>query len=306
MRKTLCVAALALTALAAVPAPGEAFGRRGRHGQCAPECWTWCQPVCPPCYPYVAGQAPWGAPTCAPSMATAPAVPERSVTIQNKRYRIIARPQSAEEREREAPTPDAAAPGGAGATIPSKDKFKGTARRIAKTTIFDAQPQPVTLDALLDELVPTNDAMRGMHISSAPTSNRVDKEKRNVTVSGYVYAYKKESDNDYHVIFGTMPTDGSPARYMNTEVSGIPIGGTDENRKTLWAVRKAFEGKFELNGGWHGGYDFPDPPVPVRITGSLFWDVDHQNEFVGPGSNKPETAWEIHPISAIEFLPPQP
>jgi hypothetical protein len=305
MRKALCFAALALTALAAVPTPGEAFGRRSRHGQCSPECWTWCQPVCSPCYPYFAVQTPWGAATYAPSMATTPAVPERSVTIQNKRYRIIARPQPTEEREREAPTADAAAPGGAGAAIPSKDKFKGTARRIAKTTIFNAQPQAVTLDALLDELVPTNDTMRGMQISSAPTSNRVDKEKRNVTVSGFIYAYKKESDNDYHVIFGTMPTDGSPARYMNTEVSGIPIAGTDENRNTLWAVRQAFEENFGLNGSWHGGYEFLDPPVPVRITGSLFWDVDHENQFVGPDSNKPQTAWEIHPISSIEFLPPQ-
>jgi hypothetical protein len=247
---------------------------------------------------------PQGATAYAPSPATFPAVPERSVTIQNKRYRIVARPQL--EAVREAPITEAAEPFGAGTTIPNKDRFKGTARRIAKTTIFGGQPQAVSLDDLLDELIPTNDKMAGT-ISGAPNSNRVDKEKRNVTVTGYIYAYRKESDNDYHVILGTMPTDGSPARYMNTEVSGIPIGGTDENRNALWAVRKAFEKNFQLDGSWHGGYDYPNPPVPVRITGSLFWDTEHEppKPFVGPDSNKPQTAWEIHPISSIEFLPPE-
>ncbi len=242
----------------------------------------------------------------APSAAAMPAVPERSVTIKNKRYRIVARPQL--EASREAPiAEEAAGPFNAGAAIPLKDRFKGTARRIAKTTIFSGQPQAVSLDALLDELVPTSDAMVAMHIPGSPDSNRVAKEKRNVTVTGYIYAYRKESDNDYHVILGTMPTDGSPARYINTEVSGIPIAGTDENRNQLWAVRKAFEENFQLNGSWHGGYDFPDPPVPVRITGSLFWDTEHEppKPLVGPDSNKPQSAWEIHPISSIEFLPPQ-
>jgi hypothetical protein len=264
-----------------------------------------------PCYPNVVGQVPWGTAPYAPSTVTMPAVPERSVTIQNKRYRIVARPQLEAVRERDIPTTEAVPAFGAGATIPAKDRLNGTARRMAKTTIFSGQPQAVTLDALLDQLEPTNQMMRDMNISSAPNSKRVDTDKpnvtenKNVTVTGYIYAYRKEKDNDYHVIFGTMPADGSPARYMNTEVSGIPIGGTDENRNTLWAVRKAFEENFQLDGSWHGGYDFPDPPVPGRITGSLFWDVDHQDQFVGPDSNKPQTAWEIHPISLIQFLPPQ-
>jgi hypothetical protein len=50
-------------------------------------------------------------------------------------------------------------------------------------------------------------------------------------------------------------------------------------------------------------YFRPDPPVPIRVTGSLFWDVDHEDPpYVGPNDFKPKTAWEIHPISDIEFL----
>jgi hypothetical protein len=243
-------------------------------------------------------------PAAAASTAQSAAVPDRIVTIQNKPYRIRYRPQPAEEREQEETSTEAAPPTGAGSSIPSSERFAGTARRLPKTAIFEGPPQVMTLDALLDEILPTNQAMRNKHIPKVPNSPRVAEEQRNVTVTGYIYAYKKESDNDFHVIFGTMPTDGSPARYMNTEVSGIPIAGTGANRNTLWAVRNAFKANFGLGSSWHGGYDFPDPPVPIRITGSLFWDVDHENKFVGPDSNKPRTAWEIHPISSIEFLAP--
>jgi hypothetical protein len=42
--------------------------------------------------------------------------------------------------------------------------------------------------------------------------------------------------------------------------------------------------------------------VPVRVTGSLFWGPEHQPPHtVGPKDFAPGTAWEIHPISAIEF-----
>src|SRR5437879_2768710 len=43
-------------------------------------------------------------------------------------------------------------------------------------------------------------------------------------------------------------------------------------------------------------------PVHVRITGSIFFDVDHAAGVVGPGNFKPKTAWEIHPITKLEFL----
>jgi hypothetical protein len=52
-----------------------------------------------------------------------------------------------------------------------------------------------------------------------------------------------------------------------------------------------------------GAFQRPDPPVPVRVTGSFFWDVDHSPpNFIGPNDFKTKTSWEIHPISKIEFL----
>ena len=51
------------------------------------------------------------------------------------------------------------------------------------------------------------------------------------------------------------------------------------------------------------GYDKYDPPIPVQIVGSLFFDVDHQPGEVGPVGMKPKTSWEIHPVSDIQFEP---
>ena len=35
---------------------------------------------------------------------------------------------------------------------------------------------------------------------------------------------------------------------------------------------------------------------------SAGFDVDHAAGVVGPGNFKPKTAWEIHPITKLEFL----
>jgi hypothetical protein len=39
----------------------------------------------------------------------------------------------------------------------------------------------------------------------------------------------------------------------------------------------------------------------VKVTGSLFFDVDHKAGSVGPTGMRPKTAWEIHPVSDIQF-----
>jgi hypothetical protein len=302
MRKVYVLLALALAAVAAVPTPGEACGRRARFVRCQPA-----HPAPAPGYPVVAYPAPYCQPVVLPTPGPAPVAaapsPVRAVTIKGKHYRLTLKPERPDYEE---DTLDVAAEGavptGAGANIPNKHRFRGIARRAAKTTIFSGPPKEYeTVGALLDELIPTNQAMKELHIPKTPDSKRVDQEKRNVTVQAYIYAFKKEADNDYHVILGDAPGTPDP-RYMNAEVSGIPVGGTDENRAKLWAVRKEFEGRFELDGGSQGGYFRPEPPVPVRITGSLFWDVDHQNPpYVGPSGFKPKTPWEIHPIAEFGF-----
>jgi hypothetical protein len=39
------------------------------------------------------------------------------------------------------------------------------------------------------------------------------------------------------------------------------------------------------------------------VTGSLFFDMDHLAGVVGTGEFKPQTAWEIHPVTSIAPAP---
>jgi hypothetical protein len=290
-----------MTALAVLPSSVEAFGRRNR-----------CQPAQPCCQGPVVYYPACGLPGGyypAPGQpllwsGQPPLAAATTVAIKGKTYRIVPHPDRGDEREDERDLAAEVLPkGAAGSSIPAADRFMGTARRQPKTTIFNGPGEPESFDtvtALLDSL-PANDVMKGT-IASAPDAKRVEKEKRNVRVKAYIYAFKKEDDNDYHVILGDAPGTAN-VRYLNAEVSGIPIAGTDENRDRLWAVRNAFKSAFMLGVSGPGSYYRPNPPVPVRVTGSLFWDVDHENPpYVGPADFKPKTAWEIHPISDLEFM----
>ena len=51
---------------------------------------------------------------------------------------------------------------------------------------------------------------------------------------------------------------------------------------------------------------FIDTIYPVKnITGTLFFDVNHDGGSIGPRNYAgPTTAWEIHPVTAIEFGDP--
>ena len=50
-------------------------------------------------------------------------------------------------------------------------------------------------------------------------------------------------------------------------------------------------------------YKIIDPPLAVAVTGSLFFDMDHVAGVVGTGDFKPDTSWEIHPVTSITFAP---
>ncbi len=282
MKKWLALFALAVTALATIPDVSEAGPFRRNV--------TYCQPVMP-CCPVVV----WP-----PVVPMAP--PVTTVTIKGKAYRVV---ETGDRDEYE--DTDIQPPAVTGATgIADFDVFKGTDRRVPKTTLVPIGDAPVETFASVSELIATlvTDAkMVAMKISHDPTSDRVKAETRNVQVTGCIYAFKKEDDNDYHVVLGDGPGTQTP-NYLNVEVSGIPVGGTAANRKTLVAVRKDFKDAFSLPATGPKSYAKMDSPVPVRITGSLFFDVDHPAGAVGPTGLKPKTAWEIHPVSQIEFLTP--
>lgn len=53
----------------------------------------------------------------------------------------------------------------------------------------------------------------------------------------------------------------------------------------------------------HSQYVKFPTPIPITVTGSVFFDVDHTPGDVHSGSIVPDTVWEIHPISNLVFDP---
>jgi hypothetical protein len=186
---------------------------------------------------------------------------------------------------------------------PVGDKFDGTARKAAKLSLANAPVKTFGDLKTLFNSLPAHEDMLALKIKTTATSDRVAQEKRNVRGKVFLYAASREDDNDFHLILGRSP-DSSPEVYMTMELSGLPPASKPSFAK-LKAARDAFKAFF---GGDLPGlsYDFYDPPIPVRIEGSLFWDASHaKGTRPGPKSLKSRmpVVWEVHPISMITFNP---
>ena len=201
---------------------------------------------------------------------------------------------------------DEAAPTLAAATaaLPPGDDFEGTSRKAAKITIADAKSEQFKdVRSLIKSL--TEEALMIGHkpkIGKGATSARVKEEQRNIHVTAFMYAVSREDDNDFHLIIGRNPKS-SPEMYMTMELSGLPPANSAAFPK-LKAARDAFKKFFSDQGEKLPGanYVYPNPPVPVKINGSLFFDITHATgSRPGPKSLKSRmpVIWEVHPITKI-------
>lgn len=184
------------------------------------------------------------------------------------------------------------------------DRFRGTARKAAKLSIADAEVEEFDDLRELIETLQSHQEMvnRNPRITTDRNSNRVEEEKRNVRVRAFLYAASRENDNDFHLIIGRDPDEDE--MYMNVEISGLPPSNSPFF-STLKAARNAYKNFFgqDLPGF---SYDFYDPPIPVLIEGSLFFDMSHATgQKPGPARLRDDipTVWEIHPITSIRFEP---
>ena len=184
------------------------------------------------------------------------------------------------------------------------ETYRGTARMAAKLSIADAQVVDVADINDLIETLPAEEDMISHEppITTDATSGRVDEENRNVRVRAFLYAASREEDNDFHLIVGRAP-DLEPT-YITMELSGLPPEDSD-HFTTLQAARAAYKEFFgdDLPGA---SYDFYDPPVPVEVEGSLFFDMSHSHgSRPGPASLRADmpTIWEVHPVTSILFEP---
>lgn len=178
--------------------------------------------------------------------------------------------------------------------------FGGTARKTAKTSFATAPlEQYADLPSLLARLDTDSfmqSDMRANNIRRGVDSDRIAREKRNVQVQAFLYAASREDDNDFHLILGS---GRSNQEFLNVEISGLPQGGA---RDRLEDVQKQFT-RLHTDLGIRlpgGSYQFYNPPIPVTVIGSLFYDNDHAPGQVGPQRARPKTAWEIHPVSSIQ------
>ena len=184
------------------------------------------------------------------------------------------------------------------------DTFRGTARKAAKISIAETEVEIFEDIKDLIETLPAKEDMTSHQppITTDAKSGRVDEEKRNVRVRAFLYAASREDDNDFHLIVGRDPE--LEAMYMTMEISGLPPQGSEHFSK-LKAAREAYKEFFgdDLPGA---SYDFYDPPIPVEVEGSLFFDMSHSSgSRPGPASLRPHipTIWEIHPMTNIVFEP---
>ncbi|MBZ5680278.1 MAG: hypothetical protein LAO24_09255 [Acidobacteriia bacterium] len=184
------------------------------------------------------------------------------------------------------------------------DNFAGTARKAAKLSIAAAKTENFTdVSKLIASLTPV-DQMVKLKISTSATSNRVAQEKRNVHVTGFLFAASREADNDFHLIVGRDPKAGQET-YMTMEISGLPPA-TSSAFAALNTARTAYKQFFGTKNLPGAGYHFYQPPIPVKVDGSLFFDATHsKGQAPGPPSLKSRmpTIWEIHPVTKIKLGP---
>jgi hypothetical protein len=228
-------------------------------------------------------------------------------------YKIRKIPTSAisygEPQEMERPATARAVRSSSGPYYPNAQKcngdvFAGVDRAQAKThevtggtdtsfTGFDAfyNSGLLTADAEMTQYNPP--------ITKKPESPRVKEELFNISIDTvYIYGIYREDDNDFHMIIGNGRT-GSAMRLLNAEVSGLP-GDTDDH--LLTAVREKIKARFGDITCKDGAFKPVGTLIPIQISGSLFFDIDHKAGVVGFGVYKPTTAWELHPITGIVFL----
>jgi hypothetical protein len=184
---------------------------------------------------------------------------------------------------------------------PAGDNFAGTARKAAKLSIASAPIETFRdVQALIASLTPDEQMIAHKpKIATTAASGRVKEENRNVKVKAFLYAASREDDNDFHLIVGRRPTQ-FPEIYITMELSGLPPANSPALSQ-LKAARDAFKEFFgaDLPGT---SYDFYDPPIPITITGSLFFDMTHSSgQRPGPPSLKSRmpTIWEVHPLTSI-------
>ncbi len=181
------------------------------------------------------------------------------------------------------------------------ETFSGVVRGDVKTTPAEAQTE--FYDHVYEVLETLPDDY-DMYSRVSDYSGTDVSESRNVYIrEAYVFYVKKEQDGDFHLIIGDT-LNGEQINLMTAEISGLPLDTTTTAYEMLKRARRQLYERYPdfFEGEKIRKYVRPTKNFPeIEIRGSLFFDTRHAAGTVGTGTLKPETAWEIHPITYLNF-----
>lgn len=196
---------------------------------------------------------------------------------------------------------------------PDNCNFDGKRRASAKTVISKGEEKTYkNVTEFLSKFADKNPDV-DMPTQINGSDERIPLEDFNATITkAYLFCYAKETDEDYHLVIGTLSDKNDPKnRFMIVEISGLP----EKTGVTRTVLTKAQNNFFSIVGSkvcvsgyfWFGdGND----PIPITVSGSIYWDTEHwstKNNAIGKHgpeslSKKLTTVWEIHPITYIKKL----
>jgi hypothetical protein len=181
-------------------------------------------------------------------------------------------------------------------------EFKGITRAHAKTHPSKSKTKYRNSVGEVLKNLPTDSYMRRIGVSD--TSHRTPDEEYNIFIKkAYLFFISKETDQDFHLIIGDIDSLGVKSNFMTVEIAGLPKGEKDTPAyKILERTRRQLYEKFPDFFEGNKKTFKPQTQFPeIAIRGSLFFDNHHSAGQIGSGDAKPNTVWEIHPVTFIEF-----
>jgi hypothetical protein len=184
--------------------------------------------------------------------------------------------------------------------------FAGKVRKLAKTTPHSGG-RARSFSSIADflEWLPSDSSMKyGTPIDRSENSARVPAEQRNIILKKvWLLAVYRERDNDFHLILCDKQVYDGEAALFSAEISGLPDSPNVSPRtmSDLEDARRALTDKLgDLNCG--RTYIFKKGGLPVKVRGSLFFDIHHAGHKHGRQGLYPQSAWELHPVTDLIWL----
>ena len=179
--------------------------------------------------------------------------------------------------------------------------YVGKVRAQAKTSMATRKTEFFeTVGDLLASL-PTDNYMRKTGVNDKST--RTIDENRNVLLKkAFIFHISKEPDQDFHLIVGDLNEQGEKVNILNVEIAGLPKDKTTRDYFFLERTRRQLYEKYPDFFTGNKKTFAPKSKFPeITVRGSLFFDSHHSPNQIGSGAAKPNSVWEIHPVTYIEF-----